>query len=143
MFDAIKKLAGRFLENTAAYMRHAGAIEHILSLPTEPIAVNALRNYVFSLNGEADFQHFKAAIFQQYQLTLQSQSQAGAAWGSSTEDRIAYQQAHLIAGQPTGGMIAQQRLYYLQAMNQYADLFWMEARQARAAVPPAPPAVPG
>jgi hypothetical protein len=151
MWDAIKKAASGMMEAGAALIRHGLAIEQILASPTPDIGLYNFRTYIFGIESEADFAHFRQAVANQImaaqQALEQAQSTAYDSWGSSSEDRIAYLQAHIQAGEPAGAnaqtQALQQRLAALGYMYQAMDMVWAEAQQAKpaAASPgPEPPA---
>lgn len=150
MWDAIKKAASGMMEAGAALMRHGLAIEQILSSPTPDIGLYNFRAYIFGIDGAADFAHFRQAVTNQIMMTQQAlqQAQSGAydAWGTSSEDRMAYLAAHIDAGVPAGAnaqtQALQQRLAALGYMYQTMDMVWAEAQQAKAAAEPAADAGP-
>lgn len=137
MWDEIKKAAGAMWERGKDYVRDSAAIEQILASPSPELAVQALRAYVSALASEQDFLCFKGTVGHQLMLAQQTQVNSNSGWGVSTEDRIAFAEAHMLAGEPTPGMQSQQRIQALAYMYQLSDQFWAEAQAVRAQ-PPAP-----
>ena len=137
MWDVFNK----FRNFVSSNVRHSAGIENILGAMTLGNGELALRNYVSTIADEDDFGSFRRVVGQLTvgaQMMLQQSQMGGgsSSWGVSTEDRIAYQEAHMLAGVPTNSMAQAQaayhRLHALLWIQQCIDPIWADTKRSRA-----------
>jgi tetratricopeptide (TPR) repeat protein len=148
MWEFLKKTAGAALEYGAAYLLHLNAIQQIMNAPDYDVAIQRLRDYVFRLESQEDFDHFLSVVAQQHQsaqteLQNAKQNPSGESWGNSVEDRIAQSMAEIQAGYHSGNSAsvqqAEKQLHDLVLLRQYAEQFWAEAQSTHSMPPPQVP----
>ena len=135
MWNWLKDIGQKALENGAAHMQHRAFIQSLFNMPQEQ-AYWTLKQKIDELDdqGIQMFSGVLAGMMNEAQQAAQ-QGTGDDAWGTSFEDRMAYSMARIQSGIPAQqNTQAQMHLQGLNAIAHFANQFYQE-KLTRAAQP--------